>query len=110
MGNHGYLTESEYVGTQPIKGNYSMVSLTGFPGVIEHEGGNTDIIVELYAVDDSTLRSLNALEGYSGPDRNNFYDRVTVETEFGDAFMYTLTEEYLSRPLVESGDWVKYNS
>lgn len=85
-----------------------MVSLGGFPGVIEN--GKTPIVIEVYSVDENTLANLNRLEGYQEGRKDNFYDRISIDTSHGEAYMYVLSEDYLDRhELVESGDWSKYN-
>ena len=85
-----------------------MVSLGGFPGVIEN--GKTPIVIEVYSVDENTLANLNRLEGYQEGRKDNFYDRISIDTSHGEAYMYVLSEDYLDRhELVESGDWSKYH-
>ena len=62
-----------------------------------------------YEVDDDTMKRLDRLEGYSGKSETNFYDRTTVSTPHGDAYMYTLENyRYADSDMVESGNWKGY--
>jgi len=103
FGNYNAILEnnSEYIGTQTIKGNYRMVVIGGFPGVLPTKTESV-IVVEVFRVIDPKVEaSLDALEGYPG-----WYDKVRLQTEWGLANMYTLTEEcYGHRPPVQGGDW-----
>lgn len=94
---------SEYLGTERTTPNYKMVSLGGFPGVIEN--GNQQITIEVFRVTHPEVEAnLDALEGYP-----HFYGRTTIETQWGTANMYVLDENrYGSRPIVVSGDWNEY--
>ena len=99
FGNHRLLAKSEFVAKVTTKPDFTMVSLGGFPGVIE--GGDTPILGELYKVPPECHVNLDRLEGY--PD---FYGKTEVETEHGSATMYVLDEKYLSYNHVENGEWL----
>lgn len=65
---------------------------------------------EVYEVNEHTLRQLDELEGYHGPDGDNDYDRVTVSVEAGDrtveALVYVYTAaQVVDLPEVLDGDW-----
>ena len=114
-GNHNLLYtgkhETEYIGTESLKGNFTMVSLGGYPGVIQTPDKQNEIVIELYKVNDVTALNLDNLEGFHSPgSKFNFYDKIQIETSKGIASMYTLGESYLDHDEVESGDWVKYTS
>lgn len=110
FGNHPVLGSSEFVEETTLTGNYRMVSLGGFPGVLPTtEEKATPIVVEVYHVTQAEdARRLDALEGYRGPDsEHNFYDRQEVTLDNGMvAEIYLLDEEgYGQCTPVETGDW-----
>lgn len=98
FGNHRLLINQEFKGHHVTSPEYTMVSLGGFPGVIQD--GRTSITGEVYSVTEEAMKSLDRLEGYP-----RFYDRVQIATPFGDAWMYTLGKEYLDHVPVTSGVW-----
>lgn len=104
-GNHHFLDndESYLLGSDTISGNFTMVSLGAFPGVIPVGEGN--ISGEVYEVSDSVYKRIERLEGYSSNPLNRFYDKMEVETVYGKADMYILDESYLNYKKVESGVW-----
>ena len=80
--------KTNYVGKAvTTDSNYSMIDLGAFPGVLIN--GEMNVTGEIYDVDDETLQHLDAIEGY--PD---FYQRATVNTTEGKAYMYHLSPEY----------------
>jgi len=112
-GNHNYYLsgdKAEYLGTMQTDGSYTMFSMGGFPGVAR--GGTTPITVEIYRVtDESVMRRVNGLEGYSGVRGSdaNWYDTTDIQTEWGLANMFT-QDSLLGNPRyaarrIESGDW-----
>lgn len=107
MGNHRLLEGQPFVGTTVTKRPYSMYSLGGFPKV-DLLGDDSQIVVEIYDVDEETHRRLDQLEGYRGPGESNFYDCTKVELEqFGSALMYHIDGSTNDVP-VPNGDWVAY--
>lgn len=110
MGNHGIISGNEFYKQDTLTGNFRMVSLGGFPGVVRTEEVAT-IVVELYKVQtQAALSRLDMLEGYRGPDQSNFYTREEVVTDTGEVCdIYLLDEEsYGSYERVDSGDWVAF--
>lgn len=108
FGNHRLLHGSTKLGEINTEPKFTMYSLGGFPGVVP--SGNTSIKGEVYSVSESTLRRLDQLEGYP-----HFYDKFNLETKFGPAVMYILSDEFLSTRSrvfqeVQSGDWANYTS
>lgn len=109
LGNYPLLERhgAKLLGLHKTDPEFTMVSLGGFPGVIKI--GDTSIHTEIYEVDDSCLESLNNLEGYEGRNKNNFYDRETIETCFGKSFIYLLNRTFYDikdlRNIVKSGNW-----
>lgn len=99
---------SEHLGTIQTPPIFTMYSLGGFPGVAET--GDTAITIDVYRVtDDSVVRMVNGLEGYTGKrnDPMNWYDTCDVETPWGVANMFTMNglRDGSRHSIVESGDW-----
>jgi len=104
QGNHRILEGSKLLGEQRLP-DFEMFSLGGFPGIRK---GESSILTEVYEVSGSTLEQLDTLEGFRQGSQNNFYNREEVDTDFGDALIYTLRgDRYHGLPVVEGGDWTK---
>lgn len=104
--NHRLLESSNYLGdfnTEPI---YSLYSLGSFPGL--KENGNTSIVMEVYEVTEAVARNVDSLEGYTPGGNNTFYDKISIETPWGTASVYTYVNELPQSSLVESGDWKEF--
>ena len=109
MGNHQYyLSESEYKGTFTTEPEYTLHSLSAYPGL--KLNGNTSVVMEVYEVDEDTLKNLNRLEGYRPGETSTFYDRIEINTPWGKAFTYIYVNKLSKDSIVESGDWVKYKN
>jgi gamma-glutamylcyclotransferase (GGCT)/AIG2-like uncharacterized protein YtfP len=96
---------SEFLGAQTLSAPFRMVSMGGFPGMISTPGKESTITIEVFRVTSSAVeRSLDALEGYPG-----WYDKKTIETQWGTAYIYTQTEEQVGHLTpVPSGDWKQF--
>lgn len=97
FGNHDLLESSNFLGSYHTEyPHYRMMSLGGFPGVIELDdcGQHHYILGELYEVDDITLARIDMLEG-----NGHFYTRKLVELSETDdtilAWMYLLPPSFL---------------
>ena len=109
MGNHQYyLSDSEYKGTFSTEPEYTLHSLSAYPGL--KLNGNTSVVMEAYEVDEETLKNLNRLEGYYPGEKSTFYDRIEINTPWGKAFTYIYVNELSKESIVESGDWVLYKT
>ena len=110
LGNHRVLGNSKFVGEHTTDPNYTMYSLSAFPGVVK--GGSTPIKLEIYeAPDDATEARLDMLEGYHGPDNpRNFYNKEVIETPYGEAFIYYINTDMGGGQVVESGDWTEFRN
>ena len=109
MGNHNYyLLNSEYKGTFSTEPEYTLHSLSAYPGL--KLNGNTSVVMEVYEVDEDTLKNLNRLEGYCPGEKSTFYDRIEINTPWGKAFTYIYVNELSKESIVESGDWVAYKN
>ena len=107
-GNHCLLERinAKWLGYDSITGDFAMISLGGFPGVVrrpEYKDSLSTIFGELYAVDTEGLAALDMLESH--PD---FYERIKYRTDVIDrrAWMYTLPlgEGYLNSDLYATVD------
>ena len=109
MGNHQYyLSNSEYKGTFTTEPEYTLHSLSHYPGL--KQNGNHSVVMEVYEVDENTLDNLNQLEGYYPGRKATFYNRIEINTPWGKAFTYIYVNELSKDSIVESGDWVKYKN
>jgi len=109
MHNHQYhLSNSEYKGTFTTEPEYTLHSLGSFPGL--KTNGNTPVVMEVYGVDENTLKRLNQLEGYYPGEKATFYDRIEINTPWGKAFTYIYVNPLSKESIVESGDWVAYKN
>jgi gamma-glutamylcyclotransferase (GGCT)/AIG2-like uncharacterized protein YtfP len=109
MSNHTYyLTSSEYKGTFRTEPEYTLYSLVYYPGL--KQNGNHSVVMEVYEVDEETLKSLNRLEGYYPGEKSTFYDRIEIDTPWGKAYTYIYVNELSKESIVESGDWVKFKN
>jgi gamma-glutamylcyclotransferase (GGCT)/AIG2-like uncharacterized protein YtfP len=101
--------ESTKLGDHILEGNFKMISMGGFPGLIPDDTISNKIFVETYEVSDKVYASVERLEGYPG-----FYGRTAIETPYGPSEVYTLPEKgYPDDRLVpkdENGviNWKKY--
>ncbi len=99
FGNHRVIEGAKFLGEHVTDSEYSMVSLGGFPGVIET--GDTSIVGEVYEVTSEIFTRLDMLEGYP-----TFYGRKQIKTAYGDAWIYLLPSSYGNKyAKVASGNW-----
>ena len=103
MRNDHLLSTSKYLGTFQTKPEFSLYSLGYYPGL--KTNGNTSVTMEVYAVDDTVAERIDRLEGYTPNDNNTFYDKIPIETPYGEASVYIYVNNVLKERLVESGDW-----
>lgn len=72
--------------------SYDLVGGSSFPFMARAEQRGYRIRGDLYEVSDATLTRLDHIEGYNGPNRNNFYERETILVKNGnvdeEAFVY----------------------
>lgn len=90
-GNHRLLAQAKFLGRCAVEGPHRLVSLGGFPGLVEKPNLDPHKIVgEVYQVNEDTLQALDFLEGHP-----RFYERRKVSTPFKNAWTYYLPEAYL---------------
>ena len=103
-----HLSSSEYKGTFSTEPEYTLHSLTCYPGL--KLNGNHSVVMEVYEVDEDTLKNLNRLEGYRPGEKASFYDRIEINTPWGKAFTYIYVNELSKDSIVESGDWCEFKN
>ncbi|MGZ3478040.1 MAG: gamma-glutamylcyclotransferase family protein [Polyangiales bacterium] len=100
--NHRLLRGARLVAVARTVPRYTLVSLGGFPGMID--GGRTSVVGEVYRLaDPSMLAVLDRLEGHP-----RFYERRAVSLARGPRNVegYVLpADQTRGRPVIVSGDW-----
>jgi gamma-glutamylcyclotransferase (GGCT)/AIG2-like uncharacterized protein YtfP len=77
-GNHRLLEQATFVGDGTTKGCYPL-EVSGLPYLHDYEGLGHNVQVEVYDVDDATMRSLDSLEG-----NPTFYYRRRIDVAMDD--------------------------
>jgi gamma-glutamylcyclotransferase (GGCT)/AIG2-like uncharacterized protein YtfP len=103
-----HLSSSIYKGTFSTEPEYTLHSLSCYPGL--KLNGNTSVVMEVYEVDENTLETLNRLEGYAPNRESTFYDRIEINTPWGKAFTYIYVNELSKDSIIESGDWNEFKN
>ena len=114
--NHRLIEASTFIKEAVVELPYKMISLGGFPGLIQDEVKEdkvselevlncnlNPIHIEIYEVDDQTYKSVERLEGYP-----RFYDKHIFEFEGDQLEIYVLNEnnkKYNNCKLIEGGNW-----
>ena len=102
--NNHLLGKSLHYGTCYIDG--TMYSLGGFPFINTTKPGI--VLGEVFEVNDETLARIDYLEGYSGVEDNNFYERIQVPCTLGvDVYVYVQNDREGNRPIPD-GDWIRH--
>lgn len=110
--NHYLLKDAPIVAEQCWTDGKLFDSGLGYPFLAQSKSYR--VMGELYLVTDKELQTLDRLEGYEGPGKNNYYNRVvqSIQTNIENlqAFVYVLPDERLPLNMVtiESGDWCTY--
>jgi gamma-glutamylcyclotransferase (GGCT)/AIG2-like uncharacterized protein YtfP len=104
------LKGQKFLGPDKIGPNLTLYHLGGFPAILD--SGEDYVVGEVYEVDEETLATIDAIEGfYPGNKKGSLYYRTTVRTEeHGDVFTYFLWDHNLPSYAikVDSGDWVDF--
>lgn len=103
-GNHRLIENADYKGTYTTEPIYNLYSLGGFPGL--RKGGSTAIVMEVYAVNTEEARRVDGLEGYTPGEQATFYDKIQIETPWGQAGVYIYVRQPNELSLIKSGDWM----
>jgi gamma-glutamylcyclotransferase (GGCT)/AIG2-like uncharacterized protein YtfP len=100
--NQTYLHDAIFLGEFTTQERYSMYDFETYPAVTGQ--GNDAIFGEVYQITSNHLAATDALECY--PD---YYQRISILTPFGDAWMYIVEQSLcLDKPKL-SGNWQTIN-
>jgi len=68
---------------------------------------NSDgVRVEVYEVDDETFARLDKLEGFNSESpESGLYNRIQIQTPFGQAWLYIYNHDVSGYPEIRSGEW-----
>lgn len=102
LSNHKFLKNSDYIGTFYSLPNYSLYSITYYPGL--KLNGNTSVKFEVYKVTPEVLQELDQLEGVA----QEYYVKHTMETPYGLACVYIFNREVDERAIIKHGDWAEH--
>jgi len=97
--NHDLLRTSRFLGEDIIEVKLRMIDLGAFPALVPSQTLNR-IHGEVYAVTRQVMDELDRLEGY--PD---LYRRKPVQTRFGPAQVYYMTDKPADAEDIASGSW-----
>ncbi|MFL6561108.1 MAG: gamma-glutamylcyclotransferase [Bacillus sp. (in: firmicutes)] len=110
--NHHLLKDAICVARQCWTEGMLYDSQLGYPFLVLDSSGR--VYGELYQVDALQLKALDHLEGYKGPEEDNYYDRieqlVQTDTESFQAKVYVLPsdrKQTMDMEPIKSGDWSK---
>ena len=106
MGNDYILNGSKHLGDFQTNPEFSLYDLGFYPGL--KKDGNTSVTMEVYEVDEKTAERVDRLEGYTPGGNNTFYDKIPIETPYGEASVYIYVNDIPQERLVESGDWKEF--
>lgn len=111
-GNYEYFLKANnaiYLGEFQTEPKYTMYSIfDGYPALVKN--GKTSIVMNVFRVDEKTLSSVDGLEGYSEGRKDNHYDRIKINTPWGEAYCYIYDEAPEDCSIIESGDWTEYKN
>ena len=102
-GNHGALQGAEFLGRCYLEGDYTLLNLGWYPGLVRtrSEQSNGRVFGEVYKVTEEHLHTMDMIEGHP-----NFYERIKVKTPWKNTWVYVLPDEYLEHHEVcEDGLW-----
>lgn len=100
----GLFPGAAFVGRGSVRGR--LYDLGEHPGLLLDESG-TEVVGEVYEVDEETLKRLDAIEATSYYWRERV--EVTLEGRGAECWVYVYDPEaYPSSVLIESGDWIEY--
>lgn len=95
--NHHFLQSSQMLGSFITASEYALYDLGAYPALIK---GHQSITGEVYMIDEATLMQLDILE-----DIPVEYRRETIETPFGQAWVYIYQQAGDLNSQIDSGDW-----
>ena len=99
--NHSQLAGSPRLAEACTALGYSLVDLGEYPGLVTSRSGS--VVGELYEVDRTTLKALDAFEGHPV-----LFVRVAIQLASGeraDAYVVAREELARGRAVIAGGDW-----
>lgn len=98
--NHDLLARARFVAEARTEPCFELFDLGPFPAMSAN--GQTAVVGELYAVDDTTLARLDRLEGHP-----SFYQRTEIRLDDGQEVQTYLMDRtrMRGRARISSGDW-----
>ena len=105
--NHHFLGDQQCLGRCLMK-DITLYDLGPYPAA--KLGPSEGVEVEVYAVNETVFGKLDWLEDYDAeaPARG-LYDRVRVETPFGEAWVYIYNEDVAGCRVIRAGGWSPAN-
>ncbi len=97
--NAFHLNGANYLGEYTTSAEYSMYDFGGYPAV--SLDGDCPIAGEVYGINPDLLAVTDRLEWY--PD---YYQRVTIETTYGEAWMYVVESNLCTGKIRIQGTWL----
>jgi gamma-glutamylcyclotransferase (GGCT)/AIG2-like uncharacterized protein YtfP len=103
-----FMSTANYIGTYYTEPEYSLYSLTRrYPGLKTE--GSTSILLEIFEVDKETLKNIDYYCGCSDVDPYmNIYNRIEIDTPFGECIIYEYNRMIINKPMIDSGDWFRF--
>jgi gamma-glutamylcyclotransferase (GGCT)/AIG2-like uncharacterized protein YtfP len=92
-----FLSDQIFVGSAITVPRYSMIA-GGYPVLLDVDGNRSDVVGEVFDVDDMALQRLDGLEGYRGEGQmSNMYDRkvIAVKVWTGSELLETEANIYI---------------
>ncbi|HEY1407123.1 MAG TPA: gamma-glutamylcyclotransferase family protein, partial [Spirochaetota bacterium] len=107
--NHYLLSDSSFIGKDQVYG-FDLYDAGEYPIAAMSENANARITVEIYEINEETLKRTDRLEEYYGENAPNFYERKLVISEGGtEGFLYYGNiDKVFGLIKIESGDWVRH--
>ena len=105
--HNAYMRNAEYLGVYYTEPEFTLYSLAReFPGL--RRGGSTSVLLEIYRITREELKNMDFLQCSGNDDSVNLYNRVEIDTPFGECYIYEYTKIIMNKPRIESGDWFQY--
>ena len=96
--NFHHLRDARFVGEHLTRPRYTMYSFDSYPAVCQN--GRQAIEGEIFRVSARRLLALDRLEGHP-----EYYRRIRIETEYGQAWMYVMQRERCLGRKQIGGSW-----
>lgn len=106
--NHdAYLGKAKYIGSFDSEPIFKLYEVSSYPAL--KQGGHTSVKMEVYEVSTLELHRIDGLEGFKpGETKYNHYNRINMDTPYGEAFGYIYNHSVKNLKQVLSGNWKDY--